>query len=159
MLIKKLILKPYETNNYAIDIQTKGLTHEESLMQLPFRGNCLNWVVGHVIASRDSVLKRIGAEPIWSDETGARYQYDSEPIVSADDPGIISFDDMRKALKTGLERLNAAVEAMDEAQLLEANEDGQTLAEWISFMGWHGGYHSGQTEYLRQLTGTNDHVI
>ena len=159
MLIKKLILKPYETNNYIVAAQCKGLTHEDSLTQLPFRGNCLNWVVGHMIASRDSVLKRVGAEPLWSDEVGARYQYNSEPIVSADDPGIIPLDQMLVDIQTGLERLNAAVEAMTEEQLLEADDKGQTTAEWISFMGWHGGYHSGQTEYLRQLAGANDHII
>ena len=159
MLIKKLTLQPYETNNRVIKMQSEGLTHEDSLIQLPFRGNCLNWVVGHMVASRDSVLKRVGQEPVWSAEVGGRYQYDSEPIVSAEDAGIINYDDILVALETGLERLKEAVEELSEAQLNEANEKGQTLAEYIGFMGWHGGYHTGQTEYLRQLSGKDDKVI
>ena len=159
MLIKQLILKPYETNNSVIEMQSKGLTHEDSLLQLPFRGNCLNWVVGHIVASRDSVLKRVGQEPVWSAEVGARYEYNSEPIVSADDPGIVAYGDILDALKVGYERLQAGIEAMTEEQLLETNDRGQTTAEWISFMGWHGGYHTGQTEYLRQLAGADDKII
>ena len=54
---KKMIQGLFETNYWVVTNQTKGLTHEDSLLQLPFRGNCLNWVLGHCLVSRESVLK------------------------------------------------------------------------------------------------------
>ena len=36
----------------VIKAQTKGLSHADSLLQLPFRGNCLNWVLGHIAGTR-----------------------------------------------------------------------------------------------------------
>ena len=39
------------------------------------------------------------------------------------------------------------------------NERDDTLRKRLAFMAWHDSYHTGQTEYLRQLTGVNDKVI
>jgi hypothetical protein len=40
----------------VIKRQLDGVSHEESLVQPPFRGNCLNWVLGHIVCSRAEVL-------------------------------------------------------------------------------------------------------
>lgn len=158
-LLKKVLLTPYKTNNYVIKMQSEGLTHDDSLLQMPFRGNCLNWVVGHMIASRDHILRRLGQEPVWTKDVGKRYDFGSEPITSAEDTTVIHYDDMHSLLATQLERLEAGIDALTDEQLNEANERGQTLAEYIGFMGFHDSYHSGQTEYLRQLAGTDDQII
>ena len=34
-----------------------------------------------------------------------------------------------------------------------------TLGQLIFYLSWHEGYHTGQTEALRQLAGKNDKVI
>ncbi len=158
MIEKKLILNLFKLNNSIVEMQVKGLTHEESLLQPPFRGNCLNWVLGHIVASRDGSLEAVGQEPVWSKEVGQRYMWDSEPIISAEDPGIVPLDDILQALTIGLERLTDGLEEVSEAQLLTPNEKGGTLAQSLQFDGWHEGYHAGQTEYLRQLAGKNDKV-
>ena len=159
MMEKKLILHLFKMTNRVVEMQLDGITHEDSLLQLPFRGNCLNWVLGHIVVSRDGTLKRVGQEPIWTEEEGARYQYDSEPIVSADDPGIIHLDRILDALTVGLERLTDGFDELSDTQLLTPDENGRTLADSLHFAGWHEGYHVGQTEYLRQLAGKNDKVI
>ena len=41
---KQAIHDLFKTNHYILNRQIEGLTHEDSLLQLPFRGNCLNWV-------------------------------------------------------------------------------------------------------------------
>ncbi len=51
----------YARNVEIIKMQTENLTHEDSLIQLPFRSNCLNWVVGHVLANRCNILALLGA--------------------------------------------------------------------------------------------------
>ena len=89
---KDMIHGLFKTNHWVVTHQTEGLTHEDSLLQLPFRGNCLNWVLGHILVSREQVLGMLGIEGSWTEEEIGRYKYDSEPITSADDPGILSFD-------------------------------------------------------------------
>ena len=60
-------------------------THEESAWQLPFEHNCLNWIVGHMVANRSHVLEAVGIEHGWQDEIRARYHQDTPPVTAADD--------------------------------------------------------------------------
>jgi len=54
----------YARNVEIIKMQTENITQEESLIQLPFRSNCLNWVVGHVLANRCNILDLLGADDL-----------------------------------------------------------------------------------------------
>ena len=156
---KKMLLTLFQTNCFVVKMQCDGLTHDDSLLQLPFRGNCLNWVLGHMIASREASLENVGQEPMWSKEESDRYQYDTEPITSADDPGIIELERMLTDIKVGFERLKEGINALTDEQLYATDEKGNSLADSLQFAGWHEGYHAGQLEYLRQLAGKNDKVI
>lgn len=145
-------------NMWVIGQQVDGLTHEDSLLQLPFRGNCLNWVIGHMIVHRDKMLKRIGGEPLWGAEVAAFYDHGSEPIT--DGTNAVNFETMLADLQTSQERLEAAMQAATDSQLDAAAEgrDG-TVRDYLAFLVWHDAYHTGQTEYLRQLAGVDDKVI
>ncbi|MEM8861918.1 MAG: hypothetical protein AAGD96_26650 [Chloroflexota bacterium] len=87
---KKMISGLFETNYWVVTRQVDGLTHEDSLLQLPFRGNCLNWVLGHLLVSRQDALKLLGIDGSWTEDEIARYKFDSAPITSADDPAILT---------------------------------------------------------------------
>src|SRR6266568_4507193 len=56
--------------------QTNDLTNEESFLHLPGGSNCLNWVLGHIAANRDTVLKVLG-EDLEIGEASARYKRES----------------------------------------------------------------------------------
>lgn len=45
MIHPQSLTKLYGYNAELINCQTQGMPHEESLLQLPFEGNCLNWRV------------------------------------------------------------------------------------------------------------------
>ena len=146
-------------NLWVIERQTENLTHADSMLQLPFRGNCLNWVLGHLLDSRDYMLKIAGADTLWDEERGKIYGYNS-PAMQADDDAV-PMETILADLRTSQESLAAAMAALSEEQLDAPLEEGSddNLRERLAFMTWHDGYHAGQTEYLRQLTGVNDKVI
>ncbi len=156
---KEMIHGLFKTNHYVVTNQTKGLTHEDSLLQLPFRGNCLNWVLGHCLVSRMDVLKMMGIDGSWTEEERLRYKYDSEPITSADDPAILSFERLMADFETTQEQIAEGFAEISDQQLAEKDDNGRSIAEKILFLAWHEGYHLGQTEYLRQLAGKDDKVI
>ena len=93
MITTTHLIEAFERNIRIIQMQTEGLTHTDSLLQMPFRANCLNWVVGHVLANRDGILKSIGEETLLSDEEIEVYKRESEP-VSIDGAGIIPLQRM-----------------------------------------------------------------
>jgi len=151
----------FERNLEMIKMQTKGLSHEDSLLQPPFRGNCLNWVLGHIVETRDRILELLGELPIGGEGVRARYGYGSEPVC-ADGEGVLRLETLLEALERSQERINAALQRITVAELAKETEDHRgktTVAERLFFLYFHETYHVGQTELLRQLAGTNDKVI
>ena len=62
MLTPQIFTDSFERNLHVIRLQTAGLSQADSLVQLPFRANCLNWVLGHLATNRCAVLRLLEAE-------------------------------------------------------------------------------------------------
>jgi len=156
----KLIIELYHYNHNIIHQQLNGITHAESLLQPPFRGNCINWVIGHIVCIRDECLAQLGLPGTFSESESKKYGYGSEPITDASQA--IDLITMVKKLDESLATIVSKLESLSQADL---DREARTwrgplpLSEAVSFMLWHESYHSGQLELLRQLTGKNDHVI
>lgn len=138
--------------------QLDGLTEEDMLLQPQPRGNCANWILGHITNSRTSMLKALKEEPVWGEEERAMYGRESAPITGADSPHL-PLEKLLEDYKKAGERVMACLEKITDEQLDEQYSENTTLAEWINFLVWHESYHIGQFEYLRQLAGKNDKVI
>jgi hypothetical protein len=150
------VIMQFEDSYKLLKAQTEGLTHADSLLQLPFRGNCLNWILGHLVHVRGRLLLMLGAQPAWNKAEAARYARGSAPILGQED-GIYTLEQLLTALDTTQERLITALRAVNEADLGKPIGD-QTLFFWIVRIAWHDGYHAGQVEYLRQLAGKDDQI-
>lgn len=81
----KDLTRLFEINAYVVKENTKELTHEDSLILPHPGGNCLNWVMGHIVASRNLILNLVGKQPIWSEEETKPYTRGSEPLAKGDD--------------------------------------------------------------------------
>ena len=147
----------FSLTHNVIHMQLAGLTHADSLLQLPFRGNCLNWVLGHIIENRSTALTRLGRERVWSEEDEARYCRGSEAIV--EEGQALSLEELLRVLDNSQESLVAALQGIGEAELDEVVDSKRTLGELLAFLHWHETYHVGQLEILRQLAGKDDVVI
>jgi len=141
--------------------QTQGLTHADSLLQPPFRGNCLNWVLGHVAGTRNQMLQNLGQPPILSAAQAKRYGYGSEPVC-ADGEDIITLEKLLALLEQSQQTIDAALGCITPAELSKEVKSflgTTTLGQFLFFLYWHETYHVGQTELLRQLAGTNDKIM
>jgi uncharacterized damage-inducible protein DinB len=150
-----------ERNLGIIKAQTQGLSHADSLLQLPFRGNCLNWVLGHIADNRNTMLRFLGEEAILSETHAKRYGYNSEPVCG-DAGDILTLEQLLMVLEQGQSALAAKLQKMTVEELafeVQSFLGTTTLGQLIFYLYWHESYHTGQTEALRQLTGKNDKVI
>jgi hypothetical protein len=147
----------------VVQRQVKDLTHEDSLLQLPFRGNCLNWVMGHIMQSRDKMLQQVDEPSVWTADQIARYERESPPVTSVVDA--IRFEQILTDFQTTHERLTSKLKMMSIDDLTAPAKEvikgipDWNVAEFLHFLLWHETYHVGQTELLRQLAGKNDKVI
>lgn len=150
----------FAINNRVIGRQLNGLTHADSLVQPPVRGNCLNWVIGHIVVHRDYILDALGGEKLLDEAVVARYDRESEPILE-DGDDVLPLETLQSLLDESLARISASLTSATEESLSADLPDGaqQTVGKSVAFLQWHETYHVGQAELLRQLAGTNDKVI
>ena len=150
-----------ERNLGIIKAQTQGLSHADSLIQLPFRGNCLNWVLGHIAANRNTMLRFLGEEAILSEAHVKRYDFNSEPVCG-DAGDTLTLEQLLMVLEQGQSALTTRLQKMTIEELAREVQSflgTTTLGQLIFYLYWHESYHTGQTEALHQLAGKNDQVI
>ena len=155
------LVKALERNLDIIKSQTQGLAHADSVLQLPFRGNCLNWVLGHIATNRSNILQALGEKPILSEAQLKRYGYGSEPVC-ADDEDILRLEQLLRTLEQSQKALTASLQKIGAEELAREVQSflgTTTLGQLVFFLYWHESYHTGQTEALRQLAGKDDKVI
>jgi hypothetical protein len=147
------LIDDYATNSWLIGRLTDGITHEESLLQLPFEANCFNWLVGHMVSGRNTAMKVLGLTPIWPEETVVRYRTGSTPITG---PGCgeARLEDLLGDLEEAGRRIAAALADMNDAELArpaETDRGVKQTGEHLEGLHWHETYHIGQLELLRAL--------
>lgn len=153
------LAKAFNRNTRLVMMQCDGIDTAASLTQSDANINCLNWVVGHIVDSRNTLLELLGSPPADQADLGA-YERESEPITGPG-PDVVEIETLLAMLDTTQERLATAISPMDadawSAPLADNPE--RTLADNAFFWYFHDTYHVGQTELLRQVSGANDSLI
>ena len=154
------LIQSFGLTHQLVRMQTNGLGHKDSLLQPPFRGNCLNWVLGHILEGRNTALTLLGESPIWDEGEVSRYERGSEAITEGE--RALPLERLLEDLDRSQERIAAALERTTPEELATVvpyrgsqRPQGQALAS----QHWHETYHTGQLELLRQLAGTDDAIV
>jgi len=144
-------------NHYVLKANMAELSQEDSLTYPEPGGNCMNWVVGHILATRNSVLKTLGEEPIWGQEEAERYGRGSVPIKDRNEA--VPFERMQSDLDLSQKRIVSGLETFDPSRLSEpapfspVNREGETVGSLLAGLVFHEAYHAGQTGVLRRIAG------
>jgi hypothetical protein len=162
MITPKNMAGAFERNVEIVKEQAAGLSQADSLVQLPFRSNCFNWVLGHLLSNRRTVLKLLGDEQIVDGALVARYEYGSEP-VTGEGVGVLPLEQLLSLLDLAQAQIAKRLEEITDKELshplIVFGTSEQTLGEWLFFFYFHDCYHTGQTEILRQAAGKDDKII
>ena len=157
-----LVIRGFKRNVSLVEAHAEGISHEDSLTQTPYNVNCFNWVVGHIITSRNALFRNIAGEELWStDDRLDRYRRESEPITG-DGPGVWKLDDLLTALRESQDRIAQNLGTATPEYLAEEIEvDGRSASREarILFAYFHDTYHTGQLDLLRQMSGKSDKII
>ena len=132
--------------------KTEGLTHADSMRQLPFPGNCMNWNLGHLLVYRMQYLGLIDGVSKPDESEFALYGAGSEPLT--DSSKAIPLDLLLARLDDASAQIISALEKMPEARLAEIidEERGISVDDRLHFyLVFHESYHVGQLEPLREL--------
>ena len=137
----------------TIAMNTEGMSHEDSIRQPTPAGNCANWIVGHVTAVQNEVMKLLGEAPAWDSEALDRT---AQPITTGAEA--IDWVVMRDALLGAEERCLAAIDRLAPEKLDEPGYPNPlggelTFGQLLNFLGFHQCYHAGQIGLARRLAG------
>lgn len=135
-----------------------GLTHEDSLVQPQPEGNCLNFVIGHLLNVYDQALPLLGQQPVLGTDALKRYARGEPPL--RDPAEAMELRVLMDAWDTASERFRAGLatvtpEAMERP--MPGPDSGGALTETvrslIATILFHQAYHAGQTGVLRRIAG------
>ena len=146
----KTLAAEFRLNMAVIDINLDGISHRESIRMPMPGGNCLNWVVGHLVASRNGILRLLGEDPVWSEEKGRVYERGAQP--PSDPGGYLPLKNLIADLKAAQEKILPKLEELDLEEGAGPRTDGSTI-EKLLFLHFHETYHIGQLGLMRRLVG------
>jgi uncharacterized damage-inducible protein DinB len=141
-----------ENVDRSIKMRIEGLTHADSLKQLPFPGNCMNWNIGHIMVYREEYLGAIDGVSGPDAAEFAIYGAGSEPLT--DSAKAMPLDTLIARLDASSARLKAAFQSLPPEKLNERHEShaGNSLDDYLLFyVVVHEALHLGQIEILREL--------
>lgn len=151
MTTRAFLIKQLELNYGALFRNLEGITHEESLIVPETGGNCLNWVVGHIVASRCRMAMQMGIAPVWKMDLAFHYSGREEanwtPAKALDLKSIET--DLARSQQDLLNALEGTVDGM----LTTPDDNGRLLGDAVIFFNFHEAYHGGQVALLRRIIG------
>ncbi|HEX2076609.1 MAG TPA: DinB family protein [Longimicrobium sp.] len=142
----------------VVRVNTEGLTHEDSLVQPQPDGNCLNFVLGHLLNVYDQALPLLGQRPVLGAEALHRYRRGAPPLT--DPAEAMPFSELLAAWDTASERFQAGLATLDPEAMerpMPGPDSGGKLTETVrsllATILFHQAYHAGQTGVLRRIAG------
>lgn len=141
--------------------QVDSLSHEDSLLQPQPGGNCLNWVMGHLVLNLADILEFLGGARPADLPNLEHYGFGSEPVVG-DGPGVLklpmlveTYIKLNGLVTEYLARMSAA-DFDDEIEYFQGKDRRGYV---VFFFFFHHCYHLGQLEHLRNLAGRTEKII
>ena len=138
-------------NYEALFRNLEGITHEESLIQPEPAGNTINWILGHILATRNRLHQLLGVEEPWSSELA--YRYTGLDGAGWTPENAVALRTIAAELARSQQQVMAAFDDMSSQTLARRASDGRTLAEVLGFFHFHEAYHTGQIALVRRIVG------
>lgn len=141
--------------------QVEGLSHADSLLQPQPGGNCLNWVMGHLVVNLVDILKVLDGVPPADLPDLSHYGYGSEPVCG-EDSGVLKLPVLLESYSQLTNIITDRVAQMTTSDFDEEIDfwQGKSRRGYVAFFYFfHHTYHLGQLEPLRNLAGRTEKVI
>ncbi len=146
--------------SFVLERNLAGITNHESLRSPQPGGNTMNWIVGHVVRTRNQAVGLLGEKPPFDDSEFELYG----PGV-CDPAKAIALDEFKRRFDVLGPALTKALENTTAQQLSAAapfsptgNPD-ETVGTLLASIAFHEAYHLGQTGLSRRLLGKSGALL
>lgn len=141
---------------HVVGANVAGLTHEDSLVQPRPGGNCLNWILGHLLTVYNGTLPLLSQEPVMGEGDLTHYARGAPPI--RDRAEALEFEQLLTAWSQAVERIDAGLaglspDVLDRPVKSPTGNPNETVRSLLTTVMFHQAYHAGQTAVLRRIAG------
>jgi uncharacterized damage-inducible protein DinB len=142
---------------FVLNRVLEEITHEMSIITPRNEGNCINWILGHIVYTRNNILNTIGEEPLYRPPKFDRYKRGTRPV--GDDHDIIALEELKEAYAAINEKCLTGLNGLSDSELnrpLQANANDkkeETPGSVLAAVICHEMYHLGQMGLLRKYIG------
>lgn len=143
-----LLRTVFERNLKVLVSSADGVDEAGARVPVVEGGSHFHWLLAHLVASRDGLLERIGADRVWTAEAAKAFGRGSAPSV----PEGATLADHLARLRAQQELLDAVLPTLG-AEALGREVGRMTVGGWIEFLAWHETYHVGQATLYRRVAG------
>lgn len=139
---------------FVLERNLADVTNEESFRPPKPSGNTMNWIVGHVVRTRNQALGLLGEKPLFEDADFAAYGAGGSNSAET-----IALDELKRRFETLGPKLEGALKRSSPMQLSAAapfsptGNPHETVGTLLASIAFHEAYHLGQTGLSRRLLG------
>jgi len=146
------LLTAFARNANYVNPHLKALPHTDALLQPPAKGNCILWILGHIVSYRNTILDMLGQPPVIPANEAARFAANSAP-VTGEEPGLARFENLLAAFNAAQDLIVEGVRKMSPefaSEMVTRGESTMSRTDHIMSFMRHESYHAGQFEWLRE---------
>jgi uncharacterized damage-inducible protein DinB len=137
----------------------EGIDQAQSLITPEPSGNCLNWILGHMVTVHNGLMMLLGEAPVWENERLSREKF-FKPVT--DSSNALDWNTLRDKFLGSRDRCLAAISRMSDETMADRIPDpfgGETTrGELLNVLAYHQAYHVGQLGVVRRIAGLEGKV-
>lgn len=144
---KELIEYMFTVSRNIAKRNAEGITNNESLQEMQ-GGTSVNWIVGHILQARNTLLTQLGCEVVIPDNELMFYRPAHDEPIRQGTP--IPLDTLLEKLDNSHPRF---LELVTQTVTLADSTTTEQQQKLISFFHFHESYHVGQLGVMRRVLG------
>lgn len=141
MQSKDILRAQLEANYLIANKNIEGVSQEDSLVFPGDVANPMNWLLGHLVFSRNRLLEVLGGQPVWENFTAYDRGYKAKDTKG-------DFRDFEALKQFFAESHSRLMPLLDKLEQLPDN-----IQKDVTSLVLHEIYHCGQIGYMRCLLG------
>lgn len=145
------------TTQQIVRLNIEGISQAESLVQPQPAGNCLNWVMGHLVWVYNLMLPMVKQEPLSNGEILKRCARGTPPLTDFSEAS--DMNDLIQMWDESIERYDAGLAGLTsddldaKAPMSPRDNPNETVRSLLGLVTFHQAYHAGQLGVLRRIAG------
>lgn len=151
----------FQVTQRTLEANLDGIGQEESVRLPPGGGSSVNWIAGHVLSSRSSLLEQLpsGGKSFLSGEEAELYRRGTK--ATGAEGACVPMERLLEGIKTTGATLTEKLQSLSEQDLeaeidpkkIPARLEKPNLGAFLTFRLYHEAYHAGQLGLARRMLG------